>query len=227
MIGATLSGNPETRPSARGRVRAVLAEGCRLGNSSIEWPAQPIDRTVAAEQSRGLAITDVLRWRRLGIRRRQQRVCGPGRAYRQIECAIRNNFVAFLPQFLSPNGDFSGIEPVRRNTLRRQCRSRWTVPIHRDATLLTRPVLWEASDDRVIRRTDRDRGRRSASRGRRGWRWTPLILRRQPGASRRIQGRRDELLGPRSGTDPVAEPASRWPLRVRRPVAPAPAERAG
>src|SRR6516164_1072890 len=48
---------------------------------------------------------------------------GPGRTYRQIECAIRNHFVAFLPQFLSPNGDFSGIEPVRRNTLRRQCRS--------------------------------------------------------------------------------------------------------
>src|SRR5262245_29024908 len=35
---------PGTRPSARGRVRAVLAEGCRLDNSSIEkahvmhWP---------------------------------------------------------------------------------------------------------------------------------------------------------------------------------------------
>jgi len=53
-----------------------------------------------------------------------------------------------------------------------------------------------------------------------------MVLRWQPGASRRIQGRRDELLGPRSGTDPVAEPASRWPLRVRRPAAPAPAERA-
>src|SRR5215831_5054880 len=54
-----------------------------------------------------------------------------------------------------------------------------------------------------------------------------MVLRWQPGASRRIQGRRDELLGPRSGTDPVAEPASRWPLRVRRPAAPAPTERAG
>src|SRR5262245_11146016 len=50
MIGATYIVNPSsplwpgTRPSARGRVRAVLAEGCRLGNSSIEkayvmhWP---------------------------------------------------------------------------------------------------------------------------------------------------------------------------------------------
>ena len=55
---------------------------------------------------------------------------------------------------------------------------------------------------------------------------TPLILRRRPGARRRIRGRRDELFGPGAGPDPVAEPAARWQLRVQRAPPPTPAERA-
>jgi hypothetical protein len=36
-----------------------------------------------------------------------------------------------------------------------------------------------------------------------------FILRRRPGACRRIRGLRNELLGPGSGADPMAEPAAR------------------
>ena len=65
-----------------------------------------------------------------------------------------------------------------------------------------------------------------AGRRRRGGRRSPLVLGPGTRGPRRIPERRTEPIGPRTGSDPVAQPARGRALRLRRTFSRAPAERA-